>query len=155
MSSAQIPLSTTIPQLEKALTQQKAVQAVFPDATYHWYQGFQSKAVNQGYTKFDFDRNHWGVWVKPYCEVWVPKINDPTDLDLIKVHSVPYRNRLVYKDRAIRFSRVAINWKNHGLKDDMLNACRVEIMSYIKANPGLPMNKRNLEPRLEKMLSFC
>jgi hypothetical protein len=150
-----VPLATSIPLLATALANQKAVLSAFPDATHHYYYGYQSKAVNKDYTKFDFQRNNWGVWVVPYCEVWVPKIEDPNELALVKVHSVPFKSRLVYKDRAIRFSRIAINWKTHKFRDTMLNACRVEIMSFIKANPELPMNKRNLEPCLEKMLSFC
>lgn len=158
MSSCQVPLTTSIPIFESTLAKQKAVLSAFPDATHHYYNGFQSKAVNKGYTKFEFDRNAWGVWVVPYCEVWVPKITDTAELDLVKVHSVPFKSRLVYKNgngKWIRFSRVAINWKTNEFKDTMMNACRVEIMSFVKNNPGLLMNKRNLEPRLEKMLSFC
>lgn len=157
MSRARL-VTDTVKELEYDLAKRKAVLAAFPDAKVHYYAGFQSKEVNQKYTKFEFDIRHYGVWVLPYCEV---PLEFEGKTEIIKVHSCPKANRLVYlswnrelRDNVIKFSRVAINFKNNQIRDDMLNACRAEIMSFIKNNPKYKMDDKHLEPRLKKLLVF-
>lgn len=152
------PVHKSIPELELTLAQQKAVFAKFPDATYHYYNGYQSKAVNKCYTKYDFNKLDFGVWVMPYCEVQLV-IGDK--IEFIKVHSSPRQSRLVYlgwdyktKTNIIRFSRIVFNFKHNNFREDMLNACRAEMMSFIKNKPGCKMDDKHLEPRLKKLLVF-
>lgn len=149
-----------IADLETELAKQKAVFAIFPDAKTHYSKTgeFTSKSVNQKYTNFDFFRCDSGVWVLPYCEVKIP-INDK--FEIVRVYSSPKTNRLVYlsyswrdKSSIIKFSRLAFNLKNNHFKDDMLNACRVEIMDFVKKNSKFKMDDKHLEPRLKKLLIF-
>jgi|SRR5579885_832854 len=154
-------ITDTVKELEYTLAKQKAVQAEFPDAKVHYYLGFTSKSVNQNYTRFDFERRYHGLYVLPYCEV---KFTWDGKEEIIKVHSAPRANRLVYltwrrtpppeNKRIMKFARVAINMKNNAFKEDMLNACRAEIMSFIKDNPGYHIDDKHLEPRLKKLLIF-
>ena len=157
MSRARI-ITDTVHDLEFEVAKQKAVQKEFPDAKVHWYSGFNSKDVNQKYTKFDFDSRPYGLWVMPYCEVNF-EFDDKTHT--VKVHSAPKANRLAYlsysrefKGQCIKFSRVAINMKSNAFKDDMLNTCRTEIMKFIQDHPGYKLDQKHLEPRLKKLLAF-
>lgn len=157
MSRARL-IKDTVNELEFELAKQKAVQKEFPNAKVHYFAGFQSKDVNQVYTKFDFERRSYGLWVVPYCEV---KFEFNGKTEIVKVHSAPKANRLVYlawnrelKTQVMKFSRLAINLKNNQFKDDMLNSCRAEIMTFIKNNPGYKLDDKHLEPRLKKLLIF-
>jgi len=152
------PVTDCIRDLEYQLAKQKAVEKEFPDAKFHWKAGFQSKLINQKYTGFAFEQRKRGLYVVPYCEV---KVTHNGNTEIIKVWARPKYNRLVYfswninlANYVIKFSRLAINLKNNGFKSDMLNSCRAEIMSFIKNNPGYPMDNKHLEPRLKKLLIF-
>jgi hypothetical protein len=148
-----------IKELEHNLVIQRAVLAQFPDAKAHWYNGFSSKLVNKKYTNFIFERRSRGLYVLPYCEV---QYTFDGDTKSVKVFSQPRTNRLVYIGwrrgpdgrRTMKFSRLSFNLKNNQFKDDMLNACRTEIMSFIKTNPGYNLDDKHLEPRLRKLLIF-
>jgi hypothetical protein len=151
-------VTDTIKELEYDLAKQKAVLAKFPDAKIHYYSGFSSKEVNHSYTKYFFERRRNGVWVIPYCEV---EFEHDGKTENVKVHSKPRANRLVYfgwngqsHNHIIKFSRIAINFKNNEFKEDMLNSCRAEIMSFIKNNPKYKMDDKHLEPKLKKLLVF-
>lgn len=151
-------IGDTVRDLEYQLAKQKAVQAEFPQAKVHHFAGFQSKIVNQNYTKFDFVQKYSSLYVLPYCEV---QFEFDGKTEIVKVHSMPKANRLVYlqwnrdiRNYIMRFSRVAINLRNNQFKDDMLNRCRAEIMTFIKNNPGVTMDDKHLEPRLKKLLIF-
>lgn len=152
------PLSYTIDYLERELVKLKAVQEKFPDAKVTRYATFSSKNVNQNYTKFEFERRRYGTWVLPYCEVKYEYNGLPYT---VRVHSAPKASRLAYlgwdpkeKKRVIKFSRLAINLKNNLFREDMLNDCRVEITTFIKDNPGHPLDNKHLEPRLKKLIVF-
>lgn len=153
-------INSAIQDLEYQLAKYRAVQAVFPQARVNCHFEFQSKAVNQGYTKFEFELRNKGkeLYVLPYCEVPFT-YGDKTEI--IRVHSSPKANRLVYvnwnidlKSHVMKFSRLAINLKNNEFKEEMLNSCRAQIMSFIKNNPGYKLDDRHLEPRLKKLLVF-
>jgi hypothetical protein len=151
-------LTDTVKELEYELAKHQAVVKDFPNAKIHYLTGFQSKDVNQNYTGFSFNKFPYGVWVVPYCEV---KLDFDGKTEMVKVHSCPKANRLVYlgwnrktADSIIKFSRIAINFKNNQFKDDMLNACRAEIMSFIKTHPKYQMDDKHLEPRLKRLLAF-
>lgn len=151
-------ISDTVQDIEYQLAKHKAVQAAFPDAKVHYSAGFQSKLVNQNYTKFEFERRYRGLYVLPYCEV---KFDFNGKTEIVKVHSKPKANRLLYlhwsrdlRNYIIKFSRVAFNLKNNEFKDDMLAHCRAEIMLFIKNNPSYKMDDKHLEPRLKKLLIF-
>lgn len=153
------PINKSIPELELNLARHKAVHAKFPDATYHYYNGYQSKVVNKTYTKYEFKKLDFGVWVLPYCEVEVPVPGDT--IEIVKVYSSPRQSRLVYLSwnyktatYIIRFSRIVFNFKHNNFREDMLNACRAEMMSFIKNKPGCKMDDKHLEPRLKKLLVF-
>lgn len=153
-------IKDTVHELEYQLARQKAVQDKFPQAKVNCFSEFQSKIVNQNYTKFEFEIRDKGkgLYVLPYCEV---DFTFEGKTEIIKVHSMPKANRLAYvqwnidlKGHVIRFSRLAINLKNNDFREDMLNSCRAEIMSFIKNNPGYKLDDRHLEPRLKRLLVF-
>lgn len=168
-------LIDSVNQLERELAIQRAVLTAFPDAkivrVYSYanrkslFGGlveFHDKNVNKVYTKFDFERSPYGVYVVPYCEVSFEHLGTT---EVVKVHSTPKKNRLVYlrynykgkSDESrytVKFSRIAINLKNNEFKEDMLNSCRAEIMTFVKNNGQYKMDDKHLEPRLKKLLIF-
>src|SRR5574338_368976 len=106
-------IGDTVRDIEYQLAKHKAVQAAFPDTKVHYSAGFQSKLVNQNYTKFDFERRRRGLYVIPYCEV---QFEFDGKTEIVKVHSKPKANRLLYlqwnrdlRNYIIKFSRVAFN----------------------------------------------
>lgn len=153
-------IKDSVQDLEYQLAKHKAVQAKFPQAKVNCLGEFQARIVNQDYTKFEFEIRDKGkgLYVLPYCEVSFT-YGDRTEI--IKVHSMPKANRLAYvnwnihlNSHVIKFSRLAINLKNNNFREDMLNHCRAEIMSFIKNKPGHKLDDRHLEPRLKKLLIF-
>lgn len=153
-------IKDAVHELEYQLAKHKAVQAKFPQSKVNCLGEFQARIINREYTKFEFAvrDNGKGLYVLPYCEVSFT-FEDKTEI--IKVHSLPKANRLAYvqwnidlRAHVIKFSRLAINLKNNNFKEDMLNHCRAEIMSFIKNNPGYKLDDRHLEPRLKKLLVF-
>jgi len=148
----------TVKDLEFELAKHKAVQSQFPDAKFRHYVGFQSKQVNQNYTKFEFERRPRGLFVLPYYEVDFT-FNGKTEI--VKVYAAPRASRLIYlkwnvalKNYVMKFSRFAINLKNNNFRGDIVNDCRTEVMSFIKNNPSYKLDDRHLEPRLKKLLVF-
>jgi len=153
-------IDSAIQDLEYQLARHRAVLAAFPGARVNCHSEFQSKNVNRNYTKFEFELREKGreLYVIPYCEV---NFTYGNRAEIIKIHSLPKANRLAYvtwnidlKSYVMKFSRLSINLKNNQFKEDMLNGCRVEIMSFIKNNPGYKLDDRHLEPRLKKLLVF-
>ena len=153
-------IKDTVQDLEYQLAKHKAVQDKFPQAKVNCLGEFQSRIVNQNYTKFEFEIRDKGkgLYVLPYCEVDFT-YGDRTEI--IKIHSMPKFNRLAYvqwsidlRAHVISFSRLTINLKNNDFKEVMLNHCRAEIMSFIKNNPGYKLDDRHLEPRLKRLLVF-
>lgn len=157
MTRAQ-PVENIVSELEYSLAKNKAVLAAFPDAKAH-YSGYTSKAVNQAYTKFVFEKRYGSLYVLPYCEV---EFNYNNQTETIKIYSQPRANRLVYLSwrrapdgkRVMKFSRMIINFKNNQIKDEILNACRGEILGFIRDNPGNSIDYKHLEPRLKKLMVF-
>ena len=153
-----LKITDAIQQSEKRLIIYKAVCDKFPDTTIKYY-GFASKQVNRLYTDLSFERHYSGLYVCPVYKMIVP-INDNEE-EIIDIHTSPKTSRLIHiawnreqKSRVIKFSRLAINLKNHNFKDDMLRACRTKIMEFIKDNPKYSLDTKHLEPRLKKLLIF-
>lgn len=158
-------LSKAIEDDELTLAQYKAILSEFPDAilseTWSGYRNqvitsFSSKIVNTQYHKLSFEPGYGGIVVAPYCEVKC--VHDDIEY-VLKVHSIPKSSRLVYirwREKVIRFSRLSFNLKNKefSIKDDMLNECRSQILSFIKDHPGYKLDDKYLEPRLKKLLCF-
>jgi hypothetical protein len=152
------PINICIQELEYQLAKYQAVLKEFPDAKWHWKTGFQSKLVNQKYAGFTFSKRGRGLYVLPYCEI---SFTYNGNTELITVWSKPKYNRLIrltwdvnLRNYVMKFAKLTVNLKNNKFKDDMLNSCRSEIMSFIKNNPGYSMDDKNLEPRLKKLLIF-
>jgi len=154
------PLTHYIQEYEFKLAKLKAVQDAFPNAKTDFYLDFHDPSVNQNYTNYSFERSYNGLFVVPYCEV---KFTYNNKEEITRVHSIPRRNKLVHltwrrdpgsKKRIMKFARMAINMKNNKFKDDMFNACKAEIMSFIKDNPNYILDTKHLEPRLKKLLLF-
>jgi hypothetical protein len=151
-------LSDSVKEMEYTLARHKAVLAKFPDAKVHYYNGYAAKSVNKIYTAYKFETLYGGLYVMPYYEL---EFTYNGADDIIKISSQPFRNRLVHLDwrtingkKVMKFARFAINQKNHQFKEDMLNACKVEIMKFIQNNPDCHMDDKHLEPRLKKLLLF-
>jgi hypothetical protein len=159
-----------ITDIEYLLAKNKAILNEFPNCKVRistsgskTYIQYSCKSVNSKYTGLDFVTDNYGqihtLYVQPYCLV---KFNYNNVNEVIKIQSSPARSRLAYttwenyyeKKRKIKFSRVSFNIKNHQFKDDMLNECRIQILDFIKKFPDLPLDKKHLEPRLEKLLIF-
>ena len=154
------PLAHYIDAIEHNLAKYKAVLKAFPDVHSNRHMEFTSKTVNKEYTCLEFMKNYSGLYVAPYCEVLFESGDQE---ELIKVHSTPKYNRLVYlrrwgyrpEDRnTMKFSRMKINFKSHAFKEEMINLCQTEIMSFIKSNPGFKMDTKHLDPRLQKLVLF-
>ena len=141
----------------------KCVLASFPDAKVRescYPLRFSSKLVNSNYTNFKFEKRYRSIYVIPYSEI---EFEHDNVTKTITIDSAPQRSRLaclsykrdpVTKKLFIRFSRLAINFKNNNFKDDMLNSCRAQIMQFIKDNPDCALDTKHLEPRLKKLLLF-
>lgn len=150
-----------IESLEKTLAIYKFVNEKVPDTKIHnsiYYPGFSAKSVNSIYTNYDFVKGYDTLWVIAYLEL---PFEYNGVVETIRVNSSPRSNRLVYvtydrfhKQKVIKFSRIKINLKNNNFKEDMLNACRVKILEFIKERPGYRLDTKHLEPRLKKLLSF-
>jgi hypothetical protein len=153
------PISEDIKKLEKRIAKYKAVHAAFPDARITSYEDFYSKTVNSTYTSYSFIRAYNGLYVCPFSEVAYTYDGQE---EYVKVHSSPKSSKLVHltwertptNKKIMRFARFAFNQKNHNFKEEMLNACKAEIMDFIKENPGYHLDTKHLEPRLKKLLLF-
>lgn len=163
-------LVDSIEKLNYDLAMQTAVFKAFPNAKIHRFDSvnyrrsnfgqveFTDKSVNQIYNKFEFEKNSQGVWVVPYCEV---QFEFNGKIETVKVHSSPKKKRLVYlswnrkiNNYIIKFSRIAINFKNNDFKEDILNHCRAEMMEFVRSNGKYKIDDTHLEPRLKKLLVF-
>lgn len=154
-------LSTTIKETEKSLALYKFISEKVPDIKMHFLGKdviFSSKKVNSIYSNFEFKTMYHGVYVSPYIEY---EFEYEGEKENVKIYSSPRSSRLIYldyspKDRnyIIKFSRLQINLKNNNFKDDMLSACRVEILNFVKNNPKYKIDQKHLEPRLKKLLLF-
>lgn len=147
--------------IEKILATCKFVQNNVPDARFHqtnYYHGFSAKSVNSNYTNFEFIKGFNCLYVVPYIEL---NFEYQGVSEKIRINSSPRSNRLIYitysrehKQRMINFSRLNLNLKNNHFKNDMLNACRIKILEFIKEHPQYKLNQKHLEPRLKKLLLF-
>lgn len=157
-------LSDETASVELTLAKYKAVLAKFPDALlgktwgyhYDFIPTFSSKSVNTLYNKLDFDVDSRRITAIPHYEL---KFTHDNTEHIVKVNSVPKSSRLVYipwRDKVIKFSRLSFNLKHNDfvISDDMLNACRVQIMQFIQSHPGYKLDEKYLEPRLKKLLLF-
>lgn len=153
-------VSDTIKNYEYNLAKLKVVQEAFPNARHHQDNTFSDKAVNQLYTHFKFETIYRTLYVVPYCEIPF-QMGDQEET--IKVYSSPKKNKLakaswrvdpISKKKTISFARLSVNMKNNKFKDDMLNACKTEIMAFIKSHPEYALDKKHLDSRLQKLLTF-
>lgn len=152
----------SIEDLEKKLAMCKFVKECLPDAKLHTNQfvtfGFSSKTVNKNYTKFDFVKTPNALYVVPYIEL---DFEYNGELEKVRVNSSPRSNRLAYvswssdyRSRVIKFSNIRLNLKTNKFKEDMLNACRLQIVNFIQNNREYKLDQKNLDPRLKKLLLF-
>ncbi len=149
--------------LEKSLAIHNFVKNTIPDVKVFYlkrnkFQGFISRHVNLHYTNFEFLDRYQKVYVLPYMELDFPYKDT---LEKVRIYSSPRVNRLVYikynyskKKQIICFSRLSINMKNNKFKLDMLNACRLKILDFIKQYPNADLDQTHLEPRLQKLLAL-
>jgi hypothetical protein len=149
--------------LEKSIQIHKFVKDSIPDARVLYikknqFKGFVSKYVNSQYSHIEFIDRYQKVYVAPYLELEYTFNNKP---EKIRVYSSPRQTRLVYmrhnyhkRKNIICFSRLTFNIKNNNFKDDMLSACRMKIMNFIKSNPNCELDQTHLDPKLQKLLIF-
>jgi len=148
----------TVPSLTYELEKHKTVMSAFPNASVHYYKGFQSRDVNKNYTSFSFDRNNWGCWVLFFHEL---PFTYEGKTEIIKVYSAPQRNRMCYIDyvkggRILKFSKVVFNLKNNKFvsSEQLMTAIRVEISKFIQ-DTKLPIDDKHLDPRIKNLISFA
>jgi hypothetical protein len=153
-------ISHIITNTERSLAKYKAVQEEFPNSVMNTYYEFIDKTVNQKYTNFYFEKSYNGLYVLPYCEV---NFTFEDKEESVKIHSSPKRNKLVHltwnrdpfsKKRIMKFSRMAINLKTNNFKNEMINSCKTQIMTFVKANPDYHLDTNHLDERLKKLLLF-
>lgn len=162
------------------LAKYEFVKTHFPDVSLgKYYNGFitkhpifQSKTVNQTYTKFSFSEvkpsNDHKLLVEPYHELEF-KYNG--NKEIIRINSKPRTSTLCYIDyekgkpnkynfkevslkKVIKFSKLITNLKNNDFDPKMLNDCRVAIINFIKNHPGIKLDKKYMDERLKKLLLF-
>lgn len=156
-------IDLAIKNLENNLNLFKAVQEKYPDTKIQYvknniFKGFLSKSVNNIYTNYEFIEKSNMITVAPYVNFTFTH-NDK--IENIKIHSIPRYSRLVYikynyttRKNAICFSRLNFNLKNNNFKEDMLNDCRIKILDFVKKHSSLKLDKKHLDPKLDKLLSF-
>jgi len=149
---------SSIANLELTLAKFKAVKEAYPDTRVFSGHEFRSKEINQSYTKLMFYRHSYGLWVLPYSEV---PFTYEDKQENIQIFCNPKSSRLAYvdwdranKQNIIRFSRLTFNLKTHQFKDDMLNSCREEIITFVKNNSKYKIDTKHLDPKLKKLLAF-
>lgn len=150
-----------ISEMEFELAKHKAVLAAFPDAKVNAWGGFTARSVNKTYTGFKFEHcKGYALYVLPHYTL---EFEHNGISGTVQIGSAPRKNKLAYiewnyKDKPIKrimkFARMSINMKAHEFKEDMLNSCRSEIMKFIQDHPGCSIDKKYLEPRLNKLLLF-
>src|SRR5574337_818817 len=152
---------------EYYLEKYKFISTQFPDAkVYSNWNEFTAKSVNNQYDGIEFIHGYRSLYVSSYCE---REFLHNGKSEKIKIYSSPRMNRLAYVgfnkpvskvatgeklERVIKFGRFSINLKNNNFKEDIFNECRVELLKFIKNNPGYKLDTKHLEPRLKKLLLF-
>jgi hypothetical protein len=128
---------------------------------------FVSKLVNTQYTDVKFITQYNALYIAPI----IPVTFNYTQGDLEKTEEIiigssPKLNRLAYihYDRKLRsstnsgerikFSRFTFNMKKHNFDDKIFTSCRTAIMKYIQEHPGIAIDTKHLEPRLQKLLVY-
>lgn len=156
-------IDLAIKELEKSVLLYNFVKEKIPNVKVHFSKNsknhtFFSKYVNSNYTNFEFIQGRDKIYVAPYIEL---DFEHNGVVEKVKISSSPRRSRLVYykyiyqkRKSVIAFARLAINFKNNNFKDDMLNACRLQILTFIKNHPKVELDSTHLEPRLKKILMF-
>jgi len=154
-------ISKAIQDLEKLLAIHKFVMEKIPDAKSHnltSYHGFSAKSVNSSYSNFEFIKGNHVLYVMPFIEL---DFEYNGIKEKIRVNSSPRIKRLAYVKYSrekncniIYFSKLKINLKRNKFKDDLLNACIINILSFIKEHPNHILDEKNLDIRLKKLLIF-
>lgn len=167
-----------IEEQEYRLAKLKFVQSVFPDIRIvnnydpldRWKAlnvEFIAKSVNTEYTDVKFITKHNTLFIAPICNLTFNYVkgNEEKTEEII-VGSSPKTNRLAYikydrkmggpadQRRRIAFSRFVFNMKKHDFSDKIFNSCRSAIMKFVQDNPGITMDMKHLEPRLQKLLVY-
>lgn len=157
------PISDKIQKLEYQLAKIKFINQSFPDAKFSEYSNpasmtFYSKLVNSIYTQYSFEKDSWGVSIIPYVEL---DFDYQGKNETIRVFSSPRRNNLVYLSwkringkKVLKFRKFVVNLKRNNFRDDILNACRTQIMLFIQEHGDCHLDTKHLEPKLKQLLSF-
>ena len=154
-------ISKAICNLEKILAIHKFIMDKFPDAKSHISSndfGFSAKSVNNNYTNFEFIKGNHVLYVMPFIEL---DFEYNGVLEKIRINSSPRASRLAYikysKDKKcsiIHFSKLKFNLKNNKFKNDMINHCIINILSFIREHPNHILDQKYLDSRLKKLLIF-
>ena len=160
-----------IQNMEYNLAKIKFVKSLLPDVKVSSYARggkdyitFSAKSVNSLYNKYQFlGDNRYSIRVQVFYETDFT-YNDK--VETIKVDSSPRTCDIArktgrwnmhaqkYESETINFSRLSFNLKKNNFRDDILNDCQVKIMEFIRANPGVIVDGKNLDSRLKKLLAF-
>jgi hypothetical protein len=152
------------------LTKYKFVQEKYPGCKVHSSKSpvtFSSQLVNPIYTKYNISKSYNTLFIEPYLEEDFEYGNKK---EIIQVFSIPRHNRLahiVYPNdpnnskikkymgkKIIKFTKFKLNLENRNMNDACWNECRSAIMEFIRNNPGMTLDKKHLDPSLEKLLIF-
>src|SRR5208282_4857253 len=135
--------------LELELALKKAVFNKFPDATVTTRDEYYSKLVNRHYNKFTFETSSYGVSLKLRYELEVEHDKQTYIIDILGTANQSYRivslgstdPKRPYTYDCIRFADFIKEFKKHKVRDDILNECRIEILSFIKKNPKYKLDE--------------
>lgn len=174
-------LNDLVQATERDLAKYKFVLSIFPDAEYSKIVKrrigvvplFKSKSVNKEYDRVEFE-NGWQTLYVTLIKV-IKFIYDNKEEEIL-VTSSPKRMKLasivrVYKDgrkmapgrfarsysdykHVIKFSHLGAKTKQHNISEEVLNQCRIKIMEFVKANSGIEIDVKSLDPRLKKLVIF-
>lgn len=163
----------SVERIEYSLEKYKFILSQFPDAELRstmegWIPVspiFASKNINDKCTHFDFVNNYYGLYVKPRCELSFT-FKDKTEI--INIYSSPFKNLLVKKcyirnkskngsydyKSVLRFTNLAKRFLGLNFSESTINHFRTEIAKFIVQNSQCELDRKNLDPRLQKLLLF-
>ena len=119
-----------------------------------------SKKANQNHTDYEFISEYGGLFVQPYYKSEIE--SNGVKKELI-IYCKPRQHRLIYRyqrrvatgiETCLYFTKLDVKIKSANLKETFFKACKKEIMKFLSENKGAVIDKTNLDPQLERLLSF-
>lgn len=150
-------LKTEIEVLKEELAKNEAVFAQFPDA--ELYQtGYRSKLVNEAYKDYEFAANNYCVSIQLSTDI---KFSYNDTIKKIKVFSNPMRINIAQTNyikatstMEIMFFPLSLDLQKTLFAGKLATETKSHLIKFIKDNPTLPVNTKNIDPSFQQLLLF-